>query len=145
METDIGSTLVHFWRTSTNSGPLIVRLQKRAGLPKVAESVIVSYCDFCQETSPSTKATSGCWLCGALLCYRHAVNVEFLYDNPYAKEEREDSRLGLWVTDISHCGGRICPECASHATLGEIAARLKEASINATAMSIGRHSKGKGE
>jgi hypothetical protein len=100
-------------------------------LPKVAESIIVSYCDFCRGTDASSKATSACKLCGALLCYRHAVNVEFWYDNPRTKKDQEDLLLGLWYTHICQGGGRICPECASHATLTEISTRLKEISLRA--------------
>lgn len=44
-------------------------------MPRVTESVVIAYCDFCGDTK--SRAAEMCELCGQLLCHEHVVTVGF--------------------------------------------------------------------
>jgi hypothetical protein len=99
-------------------------------LPRVAESVIVNYCDFCAEQTLDTRAGAQCALCGQLVCRVHVIEVGFRVAAP------QDAGSGTDYPDLVkallehggfYAGERaVCVECAG-APLNDIVARLKQA------------------
>ncbi|MDG6909567.1 MAG: hypothetical protein JRN57_01565 [Nitrososphaerota archaeon] len=102
-------------------------------MPKIAESVLVSYCDFCQELNERAKAHSRCKLCGSLLCGRHQITISFDCGAPEQRERTPaqdlfESLLMQVPTSFMAC---ICPECADNSRLSEIARRVVDLRVKA--------------
>lgn len=97
-------------------------------MPRVPETVLKDYCDFCPKQESKSRAYCSCELCGQLVCQDHAVEVGFRVESAQDCDilrvaepwrimlERERLALGRHI---------VCVEC-SRSTLCEVVARLKK-------------------
>ena len=104
-------------------------------MPRVAESRIVEYCDFCSEMKQQARAEGSCGICGSLVCEIHSVALQFHFlrstteaksDEEYFRPHEEVSRLlGFHALQRT---ALVCPECSARSTLAELVGKVKERS-----------------
>jgi hypothetical protein len=99
-------------------------------LPKVAETVIVNYCDFCPEQEAKSRAVAKCELCGQLVCYNHLIEVGFQALHRPESSERKVERKTSWR--MRRLLGRpyenrhvVCVACAQ-GSLWTVVGKLKQ-------------------
>lgn len=93
-------------------------------MPRVSETVVIPYCDFCGNTKSRASAT--CELCGQLLCREHIMTVGFRRKSRRLPSDDINITLCSTMGDYDRSEGSVCPDCAKD-SLGSIIARLREA------------------
>jgi len=100
-------------------------------MPRVAESVIVGYCDFCVGNRAESRALGSCSFCGALVCRKHAVHVVVYQEVEQARRgwdensETYDEASRQAYLPSYDARSMACPECASRYTLSILVSKMK--------------------